>query len=391
MTAPRSRPKDRKATIVTAAAELFADRGFATVGIDEIGARVGVTGPAIYRHFPNKEALLVAVLEQMLEGFVENVEESARMSGGDLAAVVSASVQHILDHSAYSVTYLRERRSPVVGVPASRVRSAERRIRRGWLAVERTVLPDIDPLRGRLRQYAIVGAVAAAARDHKNVARPRLDELLIASAIAVASFPMVVQSAESKQAKRTKQRWQAGPSKQEEILSAALRLFRERGVNGVGIDEVGAAAGISGPTIYHYFESKSAIVLEAYDRAGERVAVGTHEALRSATSAEDALDRLIASYVAVAADNVDLIVVTSRESDCLPEFELARLSRRRRTIRDGWAAALGQIRPDLTEPETRLLVRTVFPLVNQAVEAAEGQDGLRPEIVALAGAHFRSK
>ncbi len=207
----------------------------------------------------------------------------------------------------------------------------------------------------------------------------------------MAAAPTVPGYLEPKTPKRAKRSWQPAPSKREEILAASLKLFRERGVNGVGIDEIGAAAGISGSTIYHYFENKSAIVLDAYDRAGERVAVGAHDALRASTSPDDALDRLVRSYVAVAADNVDLIVVTSRDADCLPASELPRLSRRRRTIRDGWASALGPTRPELSEPEVRLLVRTLFPLVNQAVEVAQGHAGLLPEIVAVASAHLLSK
>ena len=39
-------------------AELFCERGYHRVGIDEIAAVVGISGPAVYRHFPNKYAML---------------------------------------------------------------------------------------------------------------------------------------------------------------------------------------------------------------------------------------------------------------------------------------------------------------------------------------------
>src|SRR3954464_9317806 len=53
------RPKDRRARIALAAAELFCERGYHGVGIDEIAEAVGITGPAVYRHFPTKYAMLV--------------------------------------------------------------------------------------------------------------------------------------------------------------------------------------------------------------------------------------------------------------------------------------------------------------------------------------------
>ena len=59
----RSRAKsDRRDKLIAAAERLVAERGFLAVRLEDIGAAVGVSGPAIYRHFPNKEALLVELL-----------------------------------------------------------------------------------------------------------------------------------------------------------------------------------------------------------------------------------------------------------------------------------------------------------------------------------------
>ena len=53
---------DRRLQLLAAAERLFAERGFLAVRLEDIGAAAGVSGPAIYRHFPNKEALLVELL-----------------------------------------------------------------------------------------------------------------------------------------------------------------------------------------------------------------------------------------------------------------------------------------------------------------------------------------
>src|ERR1700683_3095231 len=59
----RSRRKsDRRLQLLAAAERLFAERGFLAVRLEDIGAAAGVSGPAIYRHFPNKESLLVELL-----------------------------------------------------------------------------------------------------------------------------------------------------------------------------------------------------------------------------------------------------------------------------------------------------------------------------------------
>jgi AcrR family transcriptional regulator len=62
----------RREQILTVAAQLFARRGFHGVSIADLGAAVGVSGPALYRHFPGKEALLaellVGISEHLLAG-----------------------------------------------------------------------------------------------------------------------------------------------------------------------------------------------------------------------------------------------------------------------------------------------------------------------------------
>ena len=49
------RKSDRRLQLLSAAERLFAERGFLAVRLEDIGAAAGVSGPAIYRHFPNKE------------------------------------------------------------------------------------------------------------------------------------------------------------------------------------------------------------------------------------------------------------------------------------------------------------------------------------------------
>jgi hypothetical protein len=98
--------------------------------------------------------------------------------------------------------------------------------------------------------------------------------------------------------------------------------------------------------------------------------------------------RLVGGYARVACDSVDLIVVTSREDAALPEGERPRLRRRLAAVRDGWTEAVTRARPDLAEPEVRLLVSTTFPLVNAAAEVAENDSSLVPEVAAVALAHL---
>lgn len=64
----RDRAKaERRTALLAAAARLFAERGFDGVTLEDIGAAVGVSGPAVYRHVAGKQALLGAILVDVSE------------------------------------------------------------------------------------------------------------------------------------------------------------------------------------------------------------------------------------------------------------------------------------------------------------------------------------
>jgi AcrR family transcriptional regulator len=156
--------------------------------------------------------------------------------------------------------------------------------------------------------------------------------------------------------------------------------MRAKGYHGVAIDEIGDAAGISGPAVYRHYASKADILLDAYDRVGSRVAVGVEAALAAAMGPSDALARLIDSYVTIAIDNVDLIIATGQEGAALPDAERPRLARQRRDIAESWIRVVGELRPDLTEAEVRRHVASAFPMVNHVAQFAAGPIDPGPEL-----------
>src|SRR4051795_1460736 len=63
-------------------------------------------------------------------------------------------------------------------------------------------------------------------------------------------------------------------SRREEILEIAVGLFAERGYHGVSMDDVGAAAGITGPALYHHFAGKEAMLAAALYPVSEGLLAG---------------------------------------------------------------------------------------------------------------------
>lgn len=347
---------DRKATITAAAAELFAAKGFAGAGIDEIGARAGVSGPAIYRHFRGKDAVLLAVVMEAVDAFELSVPESA----STVEELASGPVSAALEHPERLVTYLRERHR-LGGDALQELDLRERQLFHPWRDAIRKRNPELQPQEIPRRLRALLAAMSVIAMQGDSVPRPDLDKLLVAS---TAAF-MLVPPTEPKARREPTGGWTIPPSRRELILAAALRLFRERGYHGVSMDDIGEAVGVTGPTIYFHYKSKGDVLADAHERASIRSAVAVDDAVRRAVSASDALDRLARAQLTVAVDHADLVVVTSREVADVEANDRERFERRAADIIRVWVAVVGELRPELTPAEVRTVVLGVFSVMNR--------------------------
>jgi AcrR family transcriptional regulator len=65
---------DNRSRILTAAAALFGERGYASTSLRAIAGAVGMTPPALYWYFPSKQAILHGLLHKALFDFLEAVE-----------------------------------------------------------------------------------------------------------------------------------------------------------------------------------------------------------------------------------------------------------------------------------------------------------------------------
>ena len=86
----------RRQQILSTAADLFAARGFHGVSMGDIGAAVGVSGPALYKHFAGKEDILGQCLlhasDQLLAGARELLSDGGARSAVGQPGVAGADV-----------------------------------------------------------------------------------------------------------------------------------------------------------------------------------------------------------------------------------------------------------------------------------------------------------
>ncbi|SDE25391.1 transcriptional regulator, TetR family [Streptomyces griseoaurantiacus] len=155
------------------------------------------------------------------------------------------------------------------------------------------------------------------------------------------------------------------PTRREQILKEAARLFAERGFHGVGVDEIGAAVGISGPGLYRHFAGKDAMLAELLvGISGQLLTGGRRRAAEAAGDPEAVLDSLIEGHIDFALDDRPLITLHDRELDRLRDSDRKLVRQLQRQYVELWVEVLREVHPTLLEPAARAAVHAVFGLLN---------------------------
>ena len=176
------------------------------------------------------------------------------------------------------------------------------------------------------------------------------------------------------------------PSRREQILDTAARLFAERGFHGVSVVELGAACGISGPALYKHFESKDAMLAEMLVDISERLLRVGRERSAAAASPLDALESLVAWHVDFALAHRPLIVLQDRDWASLPEEAREQVRSLQRRYVDLWADRLREVHDDLTPRHARAMAHAAFGLINSTPRSAVLPDEeTRALLTAMAG------
>jgi AcrR family transcriptional regulator len=352
--------RQRRAQLAGAAAQQFRRLGFHQVSMADVAAAVGLTGPAIYRHYKSKEDLLVAAITRALD----TVEEALAQAEGTtvpefMLTVAGAAV------ARRELWILLQREVRHLG-PEQRQPLDERfsRIVRPFTALVRRERGDPEDHDTGLLTTAVLATLASA-----SVYRSRMPErdqqLVLAAAATAACGARWAPAAGSGHEHETTVRSASSisvPDRGAEILDTAIRLFAARGYQSVSLDDIGAELGMAGPSLLYYYATKSDILVAAFARA-----TGWLAAQRRPAGQAHSLEDLAAAYIDLAVRERLLFGVYVWEAVNLP----AEAGRRIRSGLDSdiqaWCAALADSRPELTAGQRLALVHAARAVVHDVV------------------------
>lgn len=148
------------------------------------------------------------------------------------------------------------------------------------------------------------------------------------------------------------------------LLEAASRLFAERGFTRVSLEDLGAAAGVSGPAVYRHFESKQAVLAALLVGVSETLVSGGAAVVSSTVDPAKALRDLIDFHVRFALSNADVIRVQDRDLSSLSEADEHTVRQLQRNYVELWVDVLASLHPASDRTELRVRAHATFGLLN---------------------------
>lgn len=352
------RPRNRKALIRAAAADLFRDRGFHNVTMAEVADAIEITAPALYRHYRNKQDLLLYTVLAGLDAVGDAITEAESID-----ELVSGLVALASQTSGIGVLWLRESRhlAPEQTVllrerAADVLASATRLVRR-----ERPALAEID---AQLTALAIVGVFSGEYSGLTGLSRRAQQQLFdrLAHGVARAVLPPLAPE-ETTDASASGGRAGVRVPRRDQLLAAAIVLFDERGFQSVGLADIADEVGIVRTGVYRYFSSKTEILVAAATVAGERMRHSTAAALAAAHEPHEALELLLRAHISVTAEYARLVGILAHEQDQLPAADRKQYRRFQHDNMDIWLQAMESALPGRIDAEAKGVVLALQAMV----------------------------
>lgn len=148
------------------------------------------------------------------------------------------------------------------------------------------------------------------------------------------------------------------------LLAAAEQLIADRGYLAVRLEDIGAAAGVSGPAIYRHFSGKEGLLVELLVEVSTRLLCGGEAVVAGAPDASAALQSLIDFHLDFALDEPDLIRIQDRDLANLPDPARRQVRQAQRRYVETWVRVLQEVHHGLDGDRARVMAHAAFGLLN---------------------------
>jgi AcrR family transcriptional regulator len=169
-----------------------------------------------------------------------------------------------------------------------------------------------------------------------------------------------------------------------EILTAAARIFREKGYHGTSVQDIAEAVGLLKGSLYHYIRSKEQLLAKLFEGSLGDTTVELESIATRSGSATERLRDMVRVYVMSVTANLDAVGIYLREWRSLPAPELARVRARRRAMRRLFedVIAEGVKRRELSVTDPKIAALAIIGMCNWTYEWYRPRGRLTPAALA---------
>ncbi|MFG2949171.1 TetR/AcrR family transcriptional regulator [Streptomyces adustus] len=352
------RPRDRKAQIIAAAMDRFHHQGYHATGMEDIASAAGITASALYWHFRGKGELLEAVVV----GGLERVLETVRTADG-LDAALGSLAALIMENRAFGALWQREYGS-LTPQTRARARQVHAEIAGLIAAGIRAERPGVGQDHAELIAWAVIPVLASPTYHRVESAQPSIDVILHGLARAVCDIPEAPPAPSPRPSPYGRGPGLSHVSRRRRLLTAAVQLFSESGFSAIAMEDIGRAAGISGPAVYHHFAGKSELLAEALGQALAARHDELNQALLHSADPRQALLRVLRAYATSTTSVRGHAQLLTGALAHLPAEVRRPINRAQAEYVAEWAGLLRNCRPELGEAEAVITVHAAFAQLN---------------------------
>lgn len=316
-----------------------------------IAEQVGITAGALYRHFGNKADLLEAVIRDNFAWLDEP------LAAPTFDGMVEELILRFGDRPYLSDLWTHEVRF----LPDEEQAELRRRMRAWNLSLVPAIRErrgQMEPAQEELLTWTVQSLTSSLGRRAIG-APPGVKVAAVRAGLASLATVELAAGGKRIRAGRPSDEDRLLPgSTRERLLIAATALFGERGFEDASMTAIAAAAQVTGPNLYFYFDSKSAVLQAVLERGVHALWLGLDDALTTSTDAEEALAKVARSYVVLARTWASVL----ERPGTLQDAQGAAAAAQREYVAE-WVALLQQARPGLDAKSARIRVQLALLVV----------------------------
>lgn len=362
-----ARSSVRKLQLSQAAARLFTERGYHNVSMDDVASSVGLTGPALYRHFRKKHDILAQAISEQLAA-VEAVAVRANESGlepPERSAMFLSELADLVLEREEVLLWKRERRQ------LSQSEQDEFRLKLNEvlrLTIQALGLDDNGEPAGdtELRAWSVLAVYSSVSPARRRLDDASAKQVLQSIADGVLKCELDGAATASSTPLPPPRR---PPGRRERILSTATRLFHAQSYHAVGIEEIAAESDTAIATFYQYFTGKAELLQAVLNRGAEGLHYVTNHRLPTASTPQEAVDIIACTLIELAlGPHQPILAILAADLIYLPEAAQDAIRTSQREYVDEWVVAITGVRPDVSAGHARLLAQASIALVTDITQ-----------------------